>query len=130
MIWRSMPGFGGSLSMGSIRILAPAQSLYGKVCSSSFSSDYVNFYFFNAYAFLCRVLGMCTMLHGGAPCLRMWQSGRPTVAIRKGSRHGGRGGGFGVLPGRWQGRGGRKLPPSLNPQETAMRRMKMRKRGR
>jgi hypothetical protein len=54
------------------------------------------------------------------------------VPTMKGSRHGSRGGDFGVLPGTCEGAGGRKLPPSPNPREMAMRRrmkmkMKMRK---
>jgi hypothetical protein len=47
----------------------------------------------------------------------------------RGSGHEGKGGGFGV-PSRWpRGRGGRKLPLSLDPWEMVTRRMKMRKRG-
>jgi hypothetical protein len=52
------------------------------------------------------------------------------VPTMKGSRHGSRGGDFGVLPGTCEGARGRKLPPSPNPREMAMRRrmkMKMRK---
>jgi hypothetical protein len=49
------------------------------------------------------------------------------VSTTKGSRHRGKGGGFRVPPGGLRGRGGRKLPPSLNPQEMAMKgRVKMR----
>jgi hypothetical protein len=49
----------------------------------------------------------------------------------KGNRQGGKGGSFRVSSRRLRGREGRKLPPSLNPQEMMMRRrMKMRKRGR
>jgi hypothetical protein len=51
------------------------------------------------------------------------------MSTMKGSRHEGRGGGFGGLPGRLLVHGGRKLPLSLNPREMEMRRMKMRKRG-
>jgi hypothetical protein len=50
------------------------------------------------------------------------------MSTTKGSRHGGKGGGFGVPPELLRGRGGRKLPLSLNPQEMVMRRrMKIRK---
>jgi hypothetical protein len=49
----------------------------------------------------------------------------------KGSRHGGKGGGFRAPLGRLRGRIERKLPPNPNPQEMMMwRRVKMRKRRR
>jgi hypothetical protein len=59
----------------------------------------------------------------------MWPVRRPIVPTMKGDRHRSKGGGLGVPPGQLQGREGRNLPPSLNPQEMMRRRrMKMRKR--
>jgi hypothetical protein len=53
------------------------------------------------------------------------------MSTMKGSRHEGKGGRFGVPPGRLRGHGGRKLPSSLNPREMTMRRRtKKRKRMR
>jgi hypothetical protein len=94
-------------------------------------STCVNFYFFNAYAFLCRASGVRVVPHGGSHYQRdasRWEANR---ANTKDSGHGGKGGGFGAPPGRLRGHGGRKLPLSLNPWEMVMKRkMKMRKRGR
>jgi hypothetical protein len=123
--------------MGPIRILALAQSLYGKgsstlgwVCSSLFLSDSINSHFFNSYVSLCRILGMRATPHGGSPCLRMWRGVRPIMSTTKGGRHRGKGGSLGAPLGRLRGRKGRKLPPSPNPWEMTMWRwMKTRKRG-
>jgi hypothetical protein len=60
----------------------------------------VNFCFFSTYTFFCRVLGMHAVLRRGSPCLRMWRGRRPTMQTTKGSRHGGKGGDFGVPFGR------------------------------
>jgi hypothetical protein len=63
-----------------------------RVCLSLFSFACVNFCFINTYAFLCWILGSCTMPHRGSQCLRL------IVPTLNGNRHGGKGGGFGVPP--------------------------------
>jgi hypothetical protein len=48
--------------------------------------------------------------HRGSLCLRMWACERPIVPIMKGARHGSKGGGLGVPPGRLLGRRGGGTP--------------------
>jgi hypothetical protein len=68
--------------------------------------------FFNAYACLCRILDVCTVICGGSPCLRMRQGGRLTVLTMKGGRRKSRCGGLGVPLGWPGGHGGGEETPS------------------
>jgi hypothetical protein len=89
------------------------------------------FLLLNTCMFMCRVSGMHAVpCGGGSPYLRTQQGGRPTVPTLNGCGYGGKGDELGVPPAQRRGRGGRTLPPSMNPQEVTMKsRMKARIRG-
>jgi hypothetical protein len=80
------------------------------------------FQFLNVCMFLRKVLGVLAAPHGGSPYLRMWRDGRPTVPTANGCRYRRKGDMSGASLDRWQGHGGRTLPPSTNPQEGTMER--------